>query len=322
MNLIIIKKLLKPYKRISDWVDANKLEWSLLSKNPNAVDMFKGNEDKLLMNKVVKLETAIAFVESNIHLLNEECWINLNANPKAINILLKHPDKINIKKLCKNPNGINIIKGYKNIINNNNLDLFKLHMNPSAIEILNNHYDSNTNNCFIIEPYMELMLGNPNLLKINIMNDNLEFLLDMDMNISYLFKNNNYELKNIMLQNVSRAVYQNNFKSLSSCIYVEEIYTTVLNIFDIYGNLIDKENEYMIDWIEISKNKHALKLIEKNLDKIDWMYLSQNPCAIDILKNNIEKINWKSLSLNPDIFEESYELYIKYYTSIIDIIME
>lgn len=324
MNLIIIKKLFRPYKRVNDWIDSSKLKWSTLSLNPNAIDIFKGNEDKLVLERVVKLENAINFIESNLNLLDDKAWINLNKNPKAIDILKRHPEKINITKLCKNPNGVDIIRSYiqKNDILDVKIDFLQLHMNPNAIDLLNKYYDTNTNNCFVVEPYMELMLGNPKVLEINIMNDNLEFLLDMDINVSYLFRNKNPELKNIIITNIDKAIYQRDFRSLSASIFVEEIYIMNLNIFDINGNIIDKDNEYMIDWKEISRNKNAFKLIEKNLDKIDWMYLSGNPCAINIIRENMDKINWAFLSSNPNIFEESWERYIKNYTTIIDIIME
>ena len=84
------------------------------------------------------------------------------------------------------------------------------------------------------------------------------------------------------------------------------------------------------DWTGLSKNPHAIQLLEKNPDKIDWnalscnpsplaihllekytctcshkfnwARLSSNPHAIHILEKNFDKIHWDGLSANPSPF--------------------
>jgi len=34
--------------KLRDWIDVNKLYWSYLSENPNAVDLLEKNQDKLI----------------------------------------------------------------------------------------------------------------------------------------------------------------------------------------------------------------------------------------------------------------------------------
>ena len=62
-----------------------------------------------------------------------------------------------------------------------------------------------------------------------------------------------------------------------------------------------------INWLFLSKNPNAIKLLEENPDKINWYYLSINPNAIKILEQNRDKINWYQLSKNPSIFQLDYE---------------
>ena len=42
-----------------------------------------------------------------------------------------------------------------------------------------------------------------------------------------------------------------------------------------------------IQWLSLSRNQHAIFLLEQNIDKIDWDQLSRNHCAIHILKKHI-----------------------------------
>lgn len=68
------------------------------------------------------------------------------------------------------------------------------------------------------------------------------------------------------------------------------------------------QRDTSIIWNNLSKNPHAIPLLEKNPEKINWIYLSENPAAIPILKKNLEKVNWISLSRNPvaiSILEEN-----------------
>ena len=54
-----------------------------------------------------------------------------------------------------------------------------------------------------------------------------------------------------------------------------------------------------VDWAALSKNKAAIHILEKNLDKVDWWgLLSGNEAAIHILEKNLDKVNWWILSMN------------------------
>jgi len=46
ISLFISKKF-----KLLDWIDINKLNWSNLSSNPNAIELLKENQDKINWNE-------------------------------------------------------------------------------------------------------------------------------------------------------------------------------------------------------------------------------------------------------------------------------
>ena len=76
--LIIIIEYSKEYELL-DWININKINWNMLSKNPNAIDMLMKNQDKIN-------------------------WSCLSLNPNAIDLLMKNQNKIDWWWLSSNPN--------------------------------------------------------------------------------------------------------------------------------------------------------------------------------------------------------------------------
>ena len=64
-----------------------------------------------------------------------------------------------------------------------------------------------------------------------------------------------------------------------------------------------KTHPTMIDWGNLSENKNAIDIIEKNIDFIDWSNLSKNENAMHILKANQKNINWSNLSFNKNAID-------------------
>jgi hypothetical protein len=56
--------------KLRDWIDINKINWVYLSKNPNALELLKENQN----------------------IIN---WSCLSENPNAIDLLKENKDKIN-----------------------------------------------------------------------------------------------------------------------------------------------------------------------------------------------------------------------------------
>src|SRR6056300_158088 len=119
-----------------DWIDENKLNWNMLSLNPNAIDLLEEHYDNI-------------------------DWENLSQNPNAIKILKErikyeqtlydsgelytlNEDKIDWVSLSKNPNAIKLLKDrikYENLLEDDDLDdnmvdWESLSENPNAIDLL------------------------------------------------------------------------------------------------------------------------------------------------------------------------------------------
>lgn len=326
MNSLLITRIFKPYKELREWIDESKLVWSTLSMNPNAVHMFEKNKDKLNMCRVVRMKEAMGFIESNLDLLYSREWACLCENPAAIALLERYPERVNISKLCSNPNGKEILDRYiqERDIYDPNIDIMQLCTNPGAVDMLNRIYsdenDDSEENIIISQVYFELLLKNPNVMSINIVKNNFEFLMYMNIDVSGLFENSNKDLKDLMLQYIDIAVKQKRSRSMSLCMFAEEIYIDRLHIFDEEGNLIDPDREHLVDWTSLCKNRNAIRLLKNNLDKVDWKWLSINPAAIGIIKENMDRVNWTFLSGNPEIFRDCYDIYYRY-VDIIDMIL-
>jgi hypothetical protein len=77
----LIKKRIKYEKKFTPYVYnnlKNKIDWSFLSTNQNAIEILTNNPDKI-------------------------DWKELSTNPNAIDLLKNNKDKIDWKLLCENP---------------------------------------------------------------------------------------------------------------------------------------------------------------------------------------------------------------------------
>jgi len=67
---------------------------------------------------------------------NKLNWIELSANPNAIELLEENPKKIDWTYLSLNPNAIELLKE-----NPEKIDWTELSLNPNAIELLTQNFD-------------------------------------------------------------------------------------------------------------------------------------------------------------------------------------
>ena len=114
-----------------DWIDENKLDWTFLSRNPNAIDLLENNQDKVDWSELSSNHNAIDLIKERIEyensLTKEEYndlyfedkinWYNLSKNPNAIELLTNNQDKIYWKYLSENPNAIDLFKNNQDKIN-------------------------------------------------------------------------------------------------------------------------------------------------------------------------------------------------------------
>jgi len=131
-----------------DWIDIDKLNWSELSKNPNAIHLLEKNQDKI-------------------------DWINLSCNPNAIHLLEKNQDKINWNNLLLHNSNPNVFHLFANNIENSNM--FFDHTCDKNINILINisiHYPQKFNKYQVSNRLYSKLSSSPSIFrKINKNND-------------------------------------------------------------------------------------------------------------------------------------------------------
>ena len=343
INLIMkkYKSLLKYELRPS--IPLNKIDWSFFSLNPNAIDYLslRANKKRIDYSQLSKNTNSKALelikAEIKVNPYNPDIdWSALSGNPDAIDILDANRDKIVWADFAgnTNPKVIQIIKenqidiasrGYRrdaNIYwhtmskntsteaiyflalpeNYNKIfwDFLSANTNPKAIEMLivkeneeNDLDDADFNRLKTNEKISWANLSkNPeaiSLLKIK-WGDEKE-LLKSDIEQYKILKKMKYIIHwNLLSEN------PNAIDLLRDKIAEEKGLPKI-----VYDRL---ENIEKIDWVKLSANQKAIKLLEENPEKIDWVQLSANPKAIKLLKKelkeNPENIGWYQLSKNPE----------------------
>ena len=96
----------KPVFKLKNWIPVSRLNWSQLSKNPNAINL----------------------LEQHPHLID---WKELSYNPNAIHLLEQNPEKIDWNALSQNPNAIHLLQANITKVKTSNL-LF----NPNALKLV------------------------------------------------------------------------------------------------------------------------------------------------------------------------------------------
>ena len=79
----------------------DKINWSNLSTNINAIHLLETNLDKVDWKQLSGNENAVHILEKNLDKVDWEC---LSKNPMAIHLLEQNQDKIDWQALCRNPN--------------------------------------------------------------------------------------------------------------------------------------------------------------------------------------------------------------------------
>lgn len=314
-------KLLFPIKYVlRSWIPEDKINWDILSGNPNSVDFLRENPDKIKWNMLSGNPNAIELLEERIKIeaeLDEDelydlditekiSWNMLakNPNPQVITILKANPTHINWMYLSENPNAIGLLKEKiakeKKMEESDYDDLYDIHKiswellseNPNAIDLLK------ANPTKII---WERISKNPNAIKLIKKNlDNVDWVeLSGNPNAIEILKANRDEIDWSMLSE------NQNPKAIT----LLKANPDKIDWSELSGNpsaiKLLKANPAKIDWASLSGNKEAIELLKANPTKIDWNILSRNPNpkAIELFKENLDKIDFYFISANPAIFE-------------------
>jgi hypothetical protein len=253
--------------KLLDWIPIEKLDWSKLSENPNAIYLLEANKDKIDWTGLSSNPSprAIHLLETNKDKIH---WYGLSRNPNAIHLLETNEDKIYWETLSRNPNAIYLLEE-----NLDKIDWRGLSFNPNAINLLEANKD-NIN--------WTGLSGNPSPGAIHLLEENLD-KIDWRM----LSENPSPGAIHLLEKNLDKI----DWYSLSRN----------PNAIHLLEKNLDK-----INWWCLSLNPNAIHLIEANFDEIDWWCLSKNPNAIHLLEANQYKIDWERLSQNPSIFKKVY----------------
>lgn len=264
------------------WVKVMFLNWSTLSKNPNAIHMLKEEEDK------AKVECRASRVD----------WYQLSLNTAAFNMLrdelklaLKEnrEPKVNWSALSKNPNAIELLMDEITRAEAKNqpsrIDWDSLAENSAAQYLLVKEYKMALEEKRATKYSMEALQKNPKFMTLC---DNMGLAIE-NSNLNWDF----------LSANPGMADFLN----------------------DEYKNAKVEKRQSLINWKYLSANSSMMRLINKEIDdskrelrpsKICWKRLSSNPSAIariqdkyntSVRKNLPSMIDWSELSSNPGIFK-------------------
>jgi len=117
---VISKFIVNNEYKLINWINQDKIIWSYLSGNPNAIKLLEQNQDKINWEMLSGNPNAIKLLEQNQDKIN---WYMLSSNPNAIKLLEQNQDKINWMLFSKNPNIFEIevnnkrIKNFTNLLN-------------------------------------------------------------------------------------------------------------------------------------------------------------------------------------------------------------
>ena len=85
-----------------------RVDWRLLSENPNAIHLLEQNLDKVDWYWLSYNPNAIHLLEQNV---DKICWhlLSQNPNPNAMHLLEQNLNKVNWRALSKNPNAMHLL---------------------------------------------------------------------------------------------------------------------------------------------------------------------------------------------------------------------
>ena len=338
LTLINYKSLLTTYN-LREWIPLRKIDWSFFSLNPNAIDFLslRANKKHIDYSQLCKNTNPKALI-----LIAEEIarnpnnpdidWFALSANPYAIDILEANRYNIDWSAISSNtsPKAIQLIKDIQLARANGRISLYWNTISANISTEAVNFLSSPENYSYIWWDFFSANT-NPKAIEMLIAKESEEFALeDAEFNrlkpmqkISWknlsknpkaisLLEKKWEEDKDLMrddmpqykiLRRKQYIVAWDKMSSNPNAIHLlrEKIAEEGKMSKKQYDSLKEIEK---VNWINLSANEKAIKLLEENPTKIDWYELCKNPKAIRLIENELlvrpENINWRRLSQNPE----------------------
>lgn len=312
-------------------ISESKLDWRTLSANPRAIHLLKANPDKINLSMLCKNPSleVIDLIEVNINMIN---WEWLLQNPNLTHLLkyklqdidwidiLRHEESDAINEfigtylqeddndafwywLCQNRNS-SAIKIVEANIYTNKISWYQLSRNPSAIKLIEigikiNKVDWNGLSSNPASEAIKLLKLHPDKINWHQLqwNDNPEvipLLETCDINIidwMAISERFNPQFINFIERHINIALDELNWSWISRNPHALHLLNT---------------HRDKINWITICKNSNPniIPLLEYGLEtnQINWLLAFTNPNIFPFLKLHLDKVNWYELSKLPDIF--------------------
>ena len=348
LKSLIVKKyvyMLPNEYKLRDWIPVEKLSWSSLCINQNAIKII---EERIIFDSTLSEEEYndryyMDFADKTVF------WPSLSINENAIELI---KNKIIAEDSLT-------LQEYERLSYNNRLDWRSIAMNKDyeAMKLLNMKrskidwkilsQQKNAMELFILPKYNEEKLIDPDILfnmhptekldwsqlsrnegAIKIIKEHLLFEDTIPLEIyNDLDSSNKIDWEGLATNPKAMPII---IKFIEKYIQYEDIndlhhpyYRYAKNIDKLWKNLSKnpKAAKYLyenypekINWRAFSGNPKAIRYLNEpiNYDKIDWQNLSNNLAAIDLLKENIERIDWYYISCNTnpkaiELIKEKYE---------------
>ena len=241
----------------SDWRTVYKINWTTLSRNPNAIDMLKENPKKI-------------------------DWVWLSANPNAIELLKSKSENIHWPYLSMNPGAIELLKAKRGKID---WGYLSKNPNPEAIDMLKanpkkidwEHLSENPSSKVIGLIREKIRLEN------NLNKDQLDDLPD-SKKISWKVLSANPIAIELLKANRGKIDW-NELSANPNAIELLKANQEKINWPRLSANPkaieLLKKNKGKINWPILSANPSAIELLRINPKKIDWEYASMNPAIFE-----------------------------------------
>ena len=280
-----------PYLKENEYM----IDWSNLSKNPNAIDMLYESNCIDWKNLCLNLHPkAIELIKEHhayyVKRWKEKArrtpydmvlsWENLSQNPSAIDFLREIPLyrdwRFQEPPYEANQDDYGYESEYlNNLYIDNEIHWGFLSNNPKAIKLLKENPEK-------ID--WSWLSSNTSKKAIQLLKENQE-------KIDWYWLSQNPKAIEIIEENLDKANWPQLCKNPKA-----------IHLFE-----SDDTNIIEVDWTYLSANPNAIHILEQYREKIDWRWLCKNPNAGKYLEENIEKnldkLDWQWLSENPCIFE-------------------
>ena len=267
----------------------DKIDWRLLSMNPNAIPLVKEDGfDWYFLSKNPSIVSLLRKPEWFRRFEKHLNWQGLCLNPNAVPFLENHLDKIDWDVLSKNPHAMSLLEKHLDKIEWTNLS-----RNPGAIKLLTENPDKVIGHALCWNPSPEAIPLLSTRIETERMNwsgisqhPNATALLEKyPEKIRWLFASYNPSLIPLLEKNIDK---------------VEWVYVCMNREITHQGiQFLEKHVDKLCSkcWSLLSGHPNAVPLLEKYPEHIDWKSLSQNPAAVHLLEP--DKIAWSELSSNP-----------------------